>query len=380
MRNGKKGFTLLEIVVAIAILAVIAALILLGTLGTMRMVSTVDSNTAKDAQGNQALRTISNLLRPAILPVPGAKTPGGSAEGGSVFVDLNRADIGFGNATGKKWRERLNAGMDAIAFIVPVDMQEAGDFLDDSGRLQTGQNRPDGKGYLGSTPLGTPNTGTGFLARDPGSSELVNVLAAVDPDKFASPRLEAIVSPSDWQALVADGGNWPEITCFTAIRYLPRLDASGDPQIIHEKNLGPNGTDVDLDGDGDTDGRFQIGRLQVLYTGGRMPTVVDGAVVWRDMPQITVNVTSDVILRKAEPAERTPLFRLVDFSSDNIADTEGNSGGIIEGVGEGSVLAIRLLILDSRGLDDETLNLNPYLLTLDARWYETKVILRNMSR
>lgn len=381
MFGDKKGFTLLEIIVATAIFVVIGLLILLATMGVMRMITGVDTQTAKDAQGSRALQTIGGLMRPAILPVYVDKPGGDRSDRSTIFFDIDSKTVGFGNSVGIKWRNRLNAGMDSIAFVVPVDVQGVGDYLDDAMHLQVGQLRPDGRAYLGSTPVGTPNTGSGFLARAPDSNELVNALAAVDPDRFTSPQLEKMVNPENWGALVGDASAaWPEITCFMAIRYLPRLDQSGDPVVLREKGLGPNNLDVDLDGDGNADGRFHVGRLQMLYTGGRMPRVENGNVVWQDLPQTMHNLTSDVVLRKVDEADRTPIFRLVDFDSSNIALGGDTAGTVKEGAGMGNALVVRLLILDTRGMEGDTLPVNPYLKNLEARWYETRIILRNMSR
>lgn len=376
-----KGFTLLEMMMAIAILAVFTVFIFSTLIGTIRVVALEDTLLTMDRQANRAFQEIALELRPAILPVGLTEAERGGATvvlGGGIktippsntaFELLNHATLGFGLASpnASAWRTALQQGLDSIAFIVPVDAQNDDDYIDDAGHLEVGQIRPTGQS-LGCAFI---NDAEGFRLSD---TVPVNALVSVAPGSYRSATgLNAAGVENnatfDFAAdnLIRTGGTWPAITAFTVIRYIPELQSNGQPVVVREADLG-----VDLDGDGNATDVFHIGRLRVVYTGGTHAVQPEGPagtlpVVTANVPQMTRDITGPIVLRKTDGS--TPIFRL------GSPDTTGlfNPGAGV------TSMQVRLLIYDREAQSGNPMVYNRVVPAI-ARWYESVITLRNMIR
>lgn len=388
----RKGMTLIEAVVASSLFS-LAAIVALSTIVDMiRMIDAQKTVLAIDEQGNRVLNVVSDAVRMAVLPV---RVSYGSNEGyrsnsRNIFADVDGVEYGFGGIQGSEWRNELQTGMDSIAFVVPIDAQGVGDVLDDNTNLQIGYERS-GRSYMSATPSGTPGAGTGFSIRS--STELVNVLAAMDPVVLDSDGFAKIQNPTPTDvksAFTLPAGQ--NITTFMAVRFVPVLDGSNNPVLISEAKILNDKIDVDLDGDGAYDGVFQVGRLQLYFSGGRLPYVeVVGSgnsatrtLRWEDVDAMAVDLTPDTVLRRNDPNDRVPIFRLVSFDRDNLSDSSDYVGMIEEGNADDNAvkaLAIRVLLLDNNGIHNGALqSSSPNLIAMDARWFSTTVYLKNMDR
>lgn len=380
---NRKGMTLLEVLIASSILSVLAMLALSAFLDVMRTVDNQDSITRADQRANKAMRDIANALRPAILPIPT-----NSETKNPVFADIDDPEYGFSTRNGRAsdWLKELRNGMDAVAFVVPLDAQGVKDFLDDNGHLQIGQLR-NGISYLGATPSGTPNSGSNFFVREP--TEIVNALVAVDPAKITASAFENSVFPSDSQWNNLYDANVGPVTAFTIIRFVPVVDDTGNPIVIQESGLFERdgiAYDVDLDGDGASDGSFHIGSLQLLYSGGSSFYHVSGTNVPRELVEpMAVAITPNVVLRRSDGSNATPIFQLMNYDNSQIQDS-GDNAGMIQPDTSGSrrsgrmALNIKLLLVDNDGLASEKLITKAFANNLKPRWYESTVILKNMDR
>lgn len=386
----KKGMTLFEVVVASSIMSVLAALGLSAFIDVMQMVNNQDANTRMDQRANAVLREMTKLLKPAILPfaVGDGKTgPFEDIDNPKTKSESNKHGFGI---LGKDWKDSLKDGMDEIAFVVPIDAQEVGDFLDGKNHMQIGQVRG-GISYLSARPHGIPNSGESFYIRD--GNELVNALADVAPDRLGSWPFNSKIIPSDsdWQSLYGSrvGPDSP-VTAFTIIRFAPVMDGSGNPIVVSETGVLSDGVtayDIDLDDDGKTDGEFHVGALQVLYSGGDSfyhlggtPLSVVGP---ESVPPMVVPLTSFVILRRSMENDRTPIFRLVNYNND--IKKSGDNAGMITDTGGGNesgnmALNIKFLMIENEELARGQSMTKSLVNHLRPRWYETTIVLKNMER
>lgn len=391
--RAKRGMTLLEIMIAVSIFSVLVLIGMSTFVDIARMVESNTANTKMDQQANKALRQIAQLMRQAILPIPGDSI----SKSSEVYDDINDIRYGFGGSNGVAWRTALQAGADAVPFVVPIDAQRVGDFLDTKNHLQIGQDRA-GVAYLGATPYVKPASAPGakdyeFFIRD--DTELVNALAAVPPNNMLTGAFATNANPirlADWQGLYSGA---VDVTSFMVVRFVPLTDENDNPLVIHEQgiftNTGSN-YDVDLDLDDRFDGQFNIGRLQLLYSGGDNMIHVSGAgnvVRGEELSPLVVNLTGNVVLRRTDDGgDQTPIFRLVRYGADAVGDkTDENAAGQIDESDTASrgtmALNIRVLMVDNDGVVQRARNgllTKQFVNTLNPRWYETTVVLMNMDR
>ncbi|MCC8190820.1 MAG: type II secretion system GspH family protein [Planctomycetes bacterium] len=394
--SHKQGFTLVEVVLAASLMSVLVLVGLSAFGDFMKMVENQNAITRADQAANRALWEIASLVKPAILPVYITKSTATREDTTNIWYDIDHRTWGFSGSAGKAWLTSLRSGMDSIAFVVPLDAQGVGDFLDDRNHLQIGQQRGDisylaasatTDSVVGEGPDENNPDSVGFVVRDEDDGELVSVLAAMSPTGLTSSNFEAIAIPTidEWRSHTAYDTSWDNntVTAFHAIRFVPVLDSSGQPIVIQESSVTTSGASIDLDGDGKTDGTFHIGRLQMVYSGSNYVNYVrNGQLVSGSIPQQAIYLTPPVVLRRVDTSRRTPIFRLVSYSYSNI-NSSGNGAGLInENAGNGTAaLSIKLLILENDGVTDAGKILHKSnIINVAARWYETTVLLKNMQR
>lgn len=389
--ESRKGFTLVETLIAVTIFAVVTMFSLSAFAEMLGFVNNQDTVTTSDLIANRALRDMTDLLRPAILPVYVESENRDNKD--HPFYDIDHRTHGFGGSVGKAWLKELKDGMDSIAFIVPIDAQNLGDFLDSAGHLQTGQLRGD-VSYLGASPSGTPYSGTDFIMRA-GTNEPVSMLAVMDAAQFGSAGFEAIHTPSNtnWTGLCS-GVSSLQATSFMAIRFVPVTTGSPGsevPVVFNEATMIANRGPVDLDGDGQTNGDFHLGKLQLVYSGsyvGQFYKVRGDTILTENVNQIIIPLTPETVLRKVNKSARTPIFRLVDYDNTNMdTNSSSDTAGIIDmskssSTAEGLSLSVSMLMLEHEGIDagTATVHVSNSLKSVKSRWYETMIPLKNMER
>lgn len=388
--TGKRGMTLIEVIVASFILSILIMVAMSAIVDMLRVINNKNSITRMDQKANAILRDVAQELKSAILPVPVNEDTTLPFE----QIDDTRRGFKAGSSQGDAWARALLAGTDSIAFIVPVDAQQVGDFLDDNGHLQTGYVRSvDGLGtvpFLGASATGTPREGNNFHVQNTG--EWVNALAVVDPARFTAGPFAEAEYPTDWNQIYA--GAIPNVTCFMALRFVPVHDTAGQPIVIRERDLLNNRNTAiyaDLDDDGTTNGEFEIGYLQLVYSGGKafyinVPTAGGASIRQADLQPGYKALSDAIVLRRVDSAgPATPIFQLVRYDTSNI-ETSGENAGLPnlanQSTGGGATINIKLLVLDNEGVDRESGSVIPniHTLALQARWYETAIRLNNMER
>lgn len=374
MSGNKRGFTLVEVMVAVAVLAIFAVIVYSTMIGTMRVVALEDTVLTMDQQANRALQEAAVQLRTAILPYkPNQQTLAQSVSGGT-FELLDNSANGFGGNNGTAWRAALQDGVDSLAFLVPVDAQNDGDYLDDANHFEVGQARPGAPGPSLSCTFGGP----GFRLDSTGP---ISALTVVTPAGLNSPAVENdanFVFANN--TAISGGAAWPQITAFTVIRYIPEL-AGGVPVVIRESDIRGDGSNVavDLDGNGVTTDQYNIGRLQVVYTGGTLAVLPDGPagttpVITNNVAQQQVDITGPIVLRKVDAGGNPAggddsIFRL---------GSPGNEGTFRSGRGD-TALRVKLLLYDRNAQTGKPLVFNRTTPAV-ARSYEAVITLRNMVR
>lgn len=365
--TDRSGFTLLEVAFSIAILATLCAFVLVGFLGFLRVGSMQQYLQNLDMQGSRIMQEATFLLRPAILPI---KVDGSSSsDKAAAFKLLDSSAHGFGGSEGAAWRSKLRAGVDSLAYVVPVDAQGDDDILDDDSRLETGQMRRDGTVSLDST---FTSTGAGFLLDTTG---VASSLVRVSPDKLANDNTGGSLDVSGWPAALYGAGTAPDTSAFTVIRYVPkRVTGTNTLVTIKESDL-----QIDLDGDGLFTSEFNIGRLQIVYVGGMHAVQVNptGLPVMQNMDTQVIDLSGDYILRNVSAADHQPIFKLVRYSAANVA-----TNGIVDlDGGKGSLaLVLRVNLFDVDGYESMRPRLSYDQKDQLNRVYEATIMLRNMAR
>lgn len=380
--SARKGLTLVELMIACSVMVVLVTLAAVAMNSFMRVLGEQTAITAVDNQGLKMMDDLSKMMETAIFP---AKVYRQAVD---EFKDVDSALYGFGgldgsaNPTGSLWRERMNAGMDNVAFAMPLVIENV-----DSKKMLIGQLRGDAA-FLGAATTVTDRKSDSIevTMRDDAGTELVNILADLDVSKFDNLNFEKVEIPTslDWRNLRLNGSGWPARTAFVAVRFIPLLDSSNNPVVISESNAF-RGTPMDLDGDLEFDQEFQIGKIQLLYSGGTLPMIAptpDGHggsqldVVDESVPQLCVAMTRNTVLRYNNPTDRIPMFQLIDTYPYN-----PSGSGRTRPAGSDnytSLLRMRFLMVDNIGLDDNVLLGGGFEAELTSRWYETTVSLKNM--
>lgn len=360
----RKGFTLLEMVIVAGLVATLIGVILTG-LGQQLFLTTFQQYQQDlDVQGSRIVQELTLRLRPAILPI---RVGSGSNSDKAAAYRLLDGPNGFDNAGGRAWRKALDAGVDSIAFVVPVDAQRDGDTLDDANHIEVGQIR----GGMVSLDSRFDWDGDEFLLID---GVVNSSLACVNPDLLADDAVGGIDDglPS-WPNDLFSGMR-PDTSAFTVIRYVPVM-TGGALQVVDEAEL-----DVDLDGDGDLSSAFNIGRLQLVHVGGIHAVDPENGAppVMMPVPHQMVDLSANVVLRNLNPDNRQPIFRLVNYSAANLDDN-----GIVDATGgKGSLsLAIRVNVFDLDGYRNlRARSFSKGKMDRLNREFEATVMLWNMPR
>lgn len=374
-RAARRGFTLLELVITIAVLIILAAMVLAGLVSSLRVTSQQLYLQQLDQQGTRIIQEATFHLRPAVLPifVRDAEKSSNKAEAFELLDDTTK---GFGGSVGRAWRSALQSGIDSLAFVVPVDAQGDGDILDDANHIELGQIRRDGSISLDSA---FTVTGTKFYLDDTGDA---SSLVRVDPDKFtrssANDNTVGAVGVAGWPAALYTGGP-PVTSAFTVIRYVPqRVTGTNTLVTIRESDLR-----VDLDGDGAYTSIFNIGRLQLVYVGGTHAVQVgkNNPVMRAGVATQVIDLSGDYVLRydSSDPSNKDshPIFRLVRYSSASVED----SGIVDPDSGNGSLaLAVRVNLFDPAGYASMRPRLASDQHDRLNRVFEATIMLRNMAR
>ena len=388
--SAARGFTLVETVMASVFLTLLVLLAMATTMNISSIIAAQERTMRTDQQAQRVFSTITRELGGGLLPVNVADS---GSTGNTIFEDIDRATSGFGGTNGTRWRTALTNGVDNVAFCSLIDARRVGDYNDGNNHLQLGQNRM-GIPYIGASARFATvtrddgSTERNLFIRNDTTDEPVNVLALLNPNTLSNPSFEIIESPTQAEWAGANGSDgWQAITAFMAIRFVPLVDNSGSPVILSEADVVTwpqfvkgNVNVIDLDGNGQFNDSFQIGKLQLLYSGGNLPIVDTSSpthnVVYETVNQMTMNLTSYCVLRDTNAANRVPIFQFASTS---------NPGDSAAGV-DPSLLRVRLLLLDRTEVEvdnaDVTVRAQQFTNALDlqARWYETFVSLSNMNR
>jgi hypothetical protein len=380
--------TLIEIMIAFSLLAAVIGLAGSAMMTFLRLMHNQIGVIQADRLAQKVFVRLGELLSDAIIPIGVASADGSDIP--TAWDDIDDGAVGFGGASGARWRRELGIGMDSIAFVQPVSILGSGydnryDVGDDpprndasafASRLLVGQVRS-GKGFLGAGVAARTDKWGNYRFDFRAGDEPVSVLAMMDPLGLTGPAFERIGVPTeaDWETvLLAGAASWPARTSFVAVRFIPLINPVNNEPWIVDETRAFKGRSHDLDGDGRIDGRFQVGRLQLLHSGGSdLPTENAGAtgIVNATLPQITIDLTPNIILRRVNPGDRTPIFQL--------ADPDPAAGGASDDR-LGALMRVKLLIVDNSGVDGDGLVVPVHAKGPAPRWHESAVFMKNMSR
>lgn len=358
MKKKKAGFTILELTIAASLCALLAVLACSALFGLSRVVSMDSTVGAMARDGDRALTSLTNILRPAILPIKAA------ARTDALQTVLNSTTQGFGSH-GADWLAILQNGSDCLAFTSPADFGGDGDFVDADMMVELGIVLPDGTHVPTGEYSGSSNNKL--------NGSVNPRLAALKPKTDLGLR-------SDRTTLNTSAPRFAQTFAFPAganagygiIRFAPRR-VGGAPFIIQESSLGDRG--YDLNNDGDTTDTFMLGRLEIV-----VPNVIRnaaGTYVPRTPPATYVTaVTGNTVLLQTNQNDDgwTPIFKLVSYRDSNpvnmnsYEETTNNEGEY--------TLLIRLLMCDalSQASDPQTFGKKTPAVT---RQFETVVKMRN---
>ena len=326
--------------IAISVLTLIVLIAGSAFLDLMRLSKHETDVLEMDQGADRAMDEITRALRKAVIPVV---TESGASSG---FQGVLNSNQGFKDH-GKAWRTLLQRGSDCLPFVVPIDADGDGDFLDADFLPELGVETPTGTTLKAATygSDGKLVAGTG-IARDlanltPGALGLNTGTNDVNPadGRFTSP----FVYPAT-----------PSV--YAVIRFVP-LREGGTPVVLAEN--APN-INYDINEDGDINDSFLLGHMEISYPGG--------------VDQI---ISNDAILLQINRNEASwePIFRLIRYKSGDISpNTAGSDDGLTGGE---YAIRVRLLLVGNRGRQE------PGFLSakvpLLVRNFETIVKLRNMS-
>ncbi len=370
---GRSGFTLLEIMIVLAVLAALTAYILTGLRQQLYLTTLKQNLQFLDMQGSRIMQELTLQLRPAILPIKfEVEDPASRRAHAYELLDSDSAGFNWDGGQGDKWRTALVNGARNIAFVVPVDAQGDGDSFDDAGHIEVGQVRRSGRASLDS---GVASVATGDFLLNNADAGPTSSLVCVSPANLDNSSGIENINNAGWpDSLYAPGLN-PLTSAFSVVRYIPLQDGPV-PVTVSEAVEG-----VDLDGDGALASVFNIGRLQLVHVGGTHAVLPEGGgdpVMTGGIPHETIDLCADVVLMDVDPAKQQPIFQLVRYSAES-----QDPNGIVNPTagGDGTLaLAIRVNLFEPN--HNRTLRARAGRQQFDGlnRVFETVVALRNMPR
>ncbi|MDR1520991.1 MAG: hypothetical protein LBU23_12750 [Planctomycetota bacterium] len=324
-KPARCGYTLIEIMFALAIAIVILTMCFGMLLHVYRVSRMEESLLRLDLNADRADTRLTSALLPAILPI--------EIEGGKVFAELFNNNVTGFSAFSSDWLSILRAGTDCLAFAEAVDFGDDEDALDSDIYPELGYYLPGGRAAAAAAydPVGSGNKLRGNVHP---------YLAALDPRGG-----ELGLGDAGNSSLNTGAGRFQEVfpfpaaadRAFAVIRFVPAHRNHAAVVIGEDAVEGTGG--MDLNGDGDRDDRFWLGRLELLYppwVGGNGFDAAGLQTPWRqvpgssaelldangvlaetiDLPYLRESLTEDVVLlqmnNRSEDACQ-PIFRLEEF-------------------------------------------------------------------
>ncbi|MDR2390622.1 MAG: prepilin-type N-terminal cleavage/methylation domain-containing protein [Planctomycetota bacterium] len=359
-RRRGEGFTLVEATISLAIFSAVALsgyALLSRVYGVARL---EESLLRLDVSADQAGWRLSELLRPAILPVT---LESGSKAGTSYGTIINDPAWGFGQYGGA-WLEILKQGTDCLAFALPIDWGNDGDYLDSDLMLEMGIVLPNGS-LAGGASYHIDGLGGNHLEND---RSIHQYLAQLNPlaDLGLTPGRNDIVPGGPRFKEVFAFPPASALRAFALIRFVP-LSEAGNPKTVKESELTAVPEGFDLNADGDKADSFLLGRLEIVYPPWVGNYDRDTLDEWDEAgfadgaSSFSVPITEDVVLLQINQSEQPdgewrPIFRLEYPEEGNFA------------------LRMQLLLFDESYRPFSSSRAVPYV----SRYYETLVRLRGM--
>jgi hypothetical protein len=177
-------------------------------------------------------------------------------------------------------------------------------------------------------------------------------------------------------------GSWgtPYTLAFVAIRFKPELcPGTTNPAVVRESAafMGEKGARLrlDLDGDGDFDGEFNIGSLELVYPEGKFVTRRGNNIEVDELPEQILPITPAKVLRKINRKAGDPAnFKLGDSATTH---STGDADSILINV---SLLMADYTTMIPAGGDQVILAAEAFSRTRMGRWFNTTVAMQNMVR
>ncbi len=312
--RDKQGFTLIEMMIVIAILAIFMAFVFTNILNTRRISANEDVRLDLDRVGNQVLRTLSLYAKDAVLPV--RQRPLGK---GSPVAQLLANDVrGFGS-NAEDWEKRLVDGSNFLAFCIPIDADGSGDCLDGEMLPYLGISHPRAFSFQDAASRNKSKNQITDAAYDGNykraAAASVNPgLAGLTPDE---------VDPLEEDVNIPDGA-------YALIRFVPLLKKDGNPVTVHEgvdTGGAARGLHCDIDGDGRFNSAMQyyIGNIVVEYPKVSWTDLESGKKDTYDAISTRLGTMDRVAIPvqtvRGQPNWAAPLFTLIALQDD---------GGLVE--------------------------------------------------
>lgn len=246
----KSGFTLIEVMIAIAVLIAITMIAGSVVVDAMRVASREQSLLQMDQDANRILEGVKHTLRPAYIPID-TKPLDVGREGPLAATDLA--------SNVERWRDVLANGTDMLVFLVGIDPEGDGDIMYGSSQedkqlilgIETPENSsafPDG--IREATDEHNTLSNLGIIDLNPRTDLGLPVDNSADIDITAARFAEPFVFPAP------GGGRSP---VYGVIRFAPAWQNNAIVT-LDEARL-----NQDLNNDGDTTDRFALGHMEIVY-------------------------------------------------------------------------------------------------------------------
>ncbi|MCC8167241.1 MAG: type II secretion system GspH family protein [Planctomycetes bacterium] len=419
----QRGFTLLEMMIVIALLSIFAVMVVPPVVNALTLVNRESAILRMDRDGHQALNLISTNLRPSVLPIvtrdqseftPQSKINSWAKTDDTIsFQDVLNSAVGF-SQYGEAWLRVLQNGTDFLPFTQPVPFKYASDddvtlsedrektslsTLDSNDLLQLGirdftYRRADGQlgaitvaGNYEVTPEKLANGATvprRYLRADGVFQSIHPYLQRLAPqslglDPAGLPDTIDLSNARFAEELALPNG---AAAAYGIIRFVPYRDGpNSGVRVLDESTLGrlSNGTTtgLDIDGNGSSSDTFALGRLEIIYLSHDRAeaeskvvsrTAATSTVLLRlntvSIPDVTEDDDDD---DDKEPEPYPAIFRL--------RTPRASDGNRIPSY----AVDIDLLLMDDLRQKRSVLSFNQ-IVPFIVRRYQTTVELRNLTR